>query len=263
MSQLYDLIGEFQNRFREYLVSKLDPRTIEDELQRSREVVGRKKLELASYKQLVLSNKSVFLEDFGKAHNLPTWLDDLLEIRNKVAHYDAVSTEDMDEAVRLIKKISDLAGLDTSYLKETSRFEKPQIKDAITLRPESLIYAPELDALIKEMPKLSSKPTKAEYRVFRYGIGRGSIWIGKQRKGYRIVTTGVTNALRSEIETVTNKKSSNIPGSRPPLVEGPVLESGQIGFDGLSESLIQIIISQPGRSESYAVSTLITDSGAC
>lgn len=208
MLQLYRLIGEFQDHFREYLVGKLDSRTIDYELQRSRESVGRRKLELASYKQLVLSNKSVFLDDFGKkTHNLPTWLDDLLEIRNKVAHYDAISAEDKDEAVRLIKKISELAGLDTSYLNDRPRLEKLEGKPQTRQEPTSLVQAPELDALVSEMPKLSSKPTKAEYRVFRDGVGRGSLWIAKQTGGYRVVTTGVANSLKPEIERSTGKKA--------------------------------------------------------
>lgn len=75
-------------------------------------------------------------------------------------------------------------------------------------RPSSQsIQFPELDSLANEMPMLSLGPTKDEYRFSREGVGRGSIWVAKQRGGYRIVTTGSANTLKPEIERITGQKA--------------------------------------------------------
>lgn len=209
MTGLYELIGEFQKHFREYLETRLDAKTLSTERERSRAFAKVNKLELTAFKQLVLANKSSFVEDFGrKAHNLPTWLDDLVEIRNKVAHYDEIDFEDRREAIRLIRKISGFAKLPTPYLDaEAVKQRASETERKGTVRDNMRISNSDLDRLLGDFPTLSLKRTQDEYRVYREGIGRGSIWIANQRDGYRIVTTGVTNGLKSEIESLTSKKA--------------------------------------------------------
>ncbi len=87
---------------------------------------------------------------------------------------------------------------------------KRETRTIYTSRVRDLLQLPELDSLKSEMPMLSLKPTKNEYRFFRNGLGPGSIWIAKQRGGYRIVTTGITNSLRSDIERLTGKTASTM-----------------------------------------------------
>lgn len=208
MSDLYTLIGEFQNYFRRYIAKKLELEILSNEQERARSFANRNKLELSSFKQLVLSNKSAFLDDFGKkAHSLPTWLDDLLEIRNKVAHYDEVSIEDKQEAIRLIGKISEFANLPTPYLVATPDTGTAGFPPKKSSKTKGSLRDPQLDRLIAEFQRLSLKRTQDEYRIYKEGSGRGSIWISKQRDGYRIVTTGVVNSLKSEIERLTSKKA--------------------------------------------------------
>jgi hypothetical protein len=120
-----------------------------------------------------------------------------------VAHYDEVSLEDRDEAVRLIRKISEFANLSTTYL-DAAPVKVPEDRKG-TSRTNELMRNSDLDSLIADFPMLSLKRTQGEYRIYKEGNGRGSIWIAKQRDGYRIVTTGATNSMKSEIERLSGK----------------------------------------------------------
>jgi hypothetical protein len=87
---------------------------------------------------------------------------------------------------------------------------RPTVKKTETVKvwpSRESVHFPELNSLANEMPMLSLRPTKDEYRFSRKGAGRGSIWVAKQRGGYRVVTTGAANALQPEIERLTAQKA--------------------------------------------------------
>ena len=64
-----------------------------------------------------------------------------------------------------------------------------------------------LDDILRKVPRLVVRPTQDEYRVFRPNEeGKGSLWITRQRSGYRVVTTGTTHTIDSDIEKIAGKK---------------------------------------------------------
>jgi hypothetical protein len=65
-----------------------------------------------------------------------------------------------------------------------------------------------LDEILRKIPTLIVRATQDEYRVFRPDEeGKGSLWIARQRAGYRVVTTGTTHTIDRDIERITGKKS--------------------------------------------------------
>ena len=100
---------------------------------------------------------------------------------------------------------------------------------ALISRTIDSVRDPELDRLISDFSTLSLKRTQHEYRVYREGTGPGSIWIARQRGGYRIVTTGVTNSLKSEIEKLTGKKA------------GTMRDRGHLWWKGLTLDQVRAI----------------------
>ncbi len=208
MSKVYQQIGDFQKHFREYFIGRLvdsgfDPST----LQKDRRETEAWQLEFWDFKNFIINNKEVFRADFGaKVNNLPTWLDDLREIRNKLAHFVEVTQEDEKEAEILIKKIAGFAklsiDLSESDISDYQITSVRQFKDSSGRKRHS---DPDLESILIDFPSLSMAMTESEYKVRRNDLGVGSMWIKKQRDGYRLVTTGNAHCVDSELEKLTGR----------------------------------------------------------
>lgn len=71
-----------------------------------------------------------------------------------------------------------------------------------------MMQDPMLDDILLRFPKLRVKTTQYEYRVFRSDEeGKGSLWIARQRDGYRVVTTGTAHSIDGDIEQITGNSA--------------------------------------------------------
>lgn len=196
MSKIYDKLGGFQTKFRKYVLDRLKMAGVDPNQFVVMEDREGKTYEYKDLKNIVLKNRDLFRDDFGaKINNLPTWLDDLREIRNKVAHYSAISPDDITLANILIDRISDLANLSKDI-----ELKKPSRKST----SERIVSDPVSDGILQKFPKFHVKKSATEYRIYLDdGSGKGSIWIMPQKSGYALVTTGKAQRLDSEIERLT------------------------------------------------------------
>lgn len=207
MSKIYDRLGQFQSAFRQYVINRLVQSGIDPKQVAASEADCQNlPLEFNELKNIVLRNKELFRKDFGtKVNNLPTWLDDLREIRNKVAHYSEITVEDRNLAEILISKISNLVNLTDSPLK-TSQTRSQNASRKL------LVADSVLDSILQRYPEFQVKKSLTEYRVYRAdGTRKGSIWIMPQRSGYALVTTGKAQRLDSEIERLTGQQGKERP----------------------------------------------------
>jgi hypothetical protein len=66
---------------------------------------------------------------------------------------------------------------------------------------------PELDNILRQFPGLTFRRRESEYRVFRpIDESKGSLWIARQRDGYRVVSTGTTHSIDGDIERLTGMR---------------------------------------------------------
>ena len=65
-----------------------------------------------------------------------------------------------------------------------------------------------LDDILRGFPTLVSEPKENEYRIYRNSNdGQGSLWIARQKDGYRVVTTGTTHSIDNDIERITGMQA--------------------------------------------------------
>ncbi len=73
------------------------------------------------------------------------------------------------------------------------------------------MYDPGLDHILRGFPNLVVEPKQKEYRVYHPAQkGKGSLWVVKQKEGYRIVSTGTTHSLDRDIERLTGTPGSEM-----------------------------------------------------
>jgi hypothetical protein len=69
----------------------------------------------------------------------------------------------------------------------------------------------QLDDILARYPKLIVKRTEAEYRVFRPAEeNKGSLWIARQKHGYRVVTTGQAHSVDRDLERLTGSRAGEM-----------------------------------------------------
>lgn len=128
-----EALGLFIKRFRVLIVSLLDPKDTggwESEFRKAiysvsnnekqehwiRNISGKEKSELIdcidfSYLEIFANNrKDLFEPLFGKKekHHLPTWLSDIVKVRNVLAHFSPAKVKDLDKAWICMEQIAEI-----------------------------------------------------------------------------------------------------------------------------------------------------------
>lgn len=159
-------------------------------------------LDFGHFKSFSIKYKDLLLPAIGnKAHSLPTWLDDVTEIRNKVAHFDDVEEDEAIKArinMRQIAKLLGISELEEEILLEASPLQSNFGSRRHTSRAVNI--DPLIEAEVRRHTRLSFKVNSGdEHRIMHSGLS-GSLWIRPRYRGYRVATTGEVARLNAEIE---------------------------------------------------------------
>ena len=149
-------------------------------------------IDFQHFKFFVINNKNLFWNEFkNKTNNLPTWLSEITEVRNKIAHHKDVSK---DEAIKVwihLRTIAKLIGrkdLEQKFTEpENKKAKPPNTSDQThqTRRVQEVF----LQNLVAEYPELSLTKNTGEYGVAKSDV-KGTLWIRFRYEGFRIQTTG-------------------------------------------------------------------------
>ncbi|HEY8396212.1 MAG TPA: Swt1 family HEPN domain-containing protein [Bacilli bacterium] len=127
-TNLYNALAMFQNAFRSYIVETLKNNYGDNWLSKFKDSLSPQKLnnweinlkngsdpersiDFQHFKSFALKNKDLIRNQFGnKTNDLPTWLGEILEVRNKIAHFDEISQDESMKAWIHLRTISRMLG---------------------------------------------------------------------------------------------------------------------------------------------------------
>lgn len=216
-TKLYDALALFQNAFRTYLVKSLKDQygdnwlnnfkesllsqqvnNLERSLQNNPE--PERSVDFQHFKSFALRNKDLIRNDFGnKTNDLPTWLGEIVEVRNKIAHFDEISKDEATKAWIHLRAIARMIG-ENEIEREILDLEKIKFSQKITtVKQISDNESVFIKSAVSHHPRLSLKIIGGNHhRIMNTGL-HGSIWIVKRRDDYRTETTGETSNLMNPL----------------------------------------------------------------
>ena len=144
-TKLYDALALFQNAFRSYIVKLLRGKYGDDWLSKFKGMLYSQQLEnwernlqsssspessidFQHFKSFALNSKDLTRNDFGnKTNDLPTWLGEIVEVRNKIAHFDEISRDEAIKAWINLRTISRIIG-EGDLEREISNLEESKLE---------------------------------------------------------------------------------------------------------------------------------------
>ena len=254
--QIFKALGVFIEAFRPYVVSVLQkeagdkwPEWYFDSLtdkQKHSWIEGQKSgtenqnlIDFHNLKGFVLKYKQLLREDFGgKANSLPTWLEEIADVRHKCTHYQEIEDRDINRAFENMLLIAEHTGMGEvgDRIKELQKPAEKKIKSQ-QVQEESVPHGQALPWFIQVTPHLDIRQDRLDESVFAANLAE--VALGSGREIYRnpadfFSKTYFTKGLR----TLAHKVIRGLNGGVD--VENRVI-SLQTGFGGgKTHSLISL-----------------------
>ncbi|MGI9054644.1 MAG: DUF499 domain-containing protein [Pyrinomonadaceae bacterium] len=229
---LYKGLGLFLEAFRSYIIALLMEKSganWADELTESfsphqkdtwdtnieNGVSPESQVDFHHFKFFAIKNKPLLKRDFKKeTNNLPSWLDDIADVRNKIAHYDEIETDEATKAWIQMKEIAKILGmseLEAEIVKlregksEDKKEESAKKTSGGTAMPWFRVVEPHLDI---RQGRLDESVFAANLSEVALGVGREIYGNSALFFSKTFFTTGLKNIARNVIKGLNGKEDA-------------------------------------------------------
>lgn len=169
------------------------------------------------FKYFAIKNKTLLRRDFGKeVNNLPSRLDDIADVRNKIAHYDPIDQDEATKAwiqMKEIARILKMDELEAEIVKlREGKTEEKKVESATKNASGTATAMPWFRVVT---PHLDIKQGNLDESVFAANLSEVALGVGREIYGNSALffsktffTSGLKNIARTVIKGLNGKEDA-------------------------------------------------------
>ena len=230
---LYKGLGLFLEAFRSYIIALLMEKSganWSDEITESfsphqkeawdanieNGVSPESQIDFHHFKFFAIKNKTLLKRDFKKeTNNLPSWLDDIADVRHKIAHYDEIEKDEATKAWIQMKEVAKILGM-SELEAEIVKLRAGKSEEKITKGTSTSASGSAMPWFRVVEPHLDIKQGNLDESVFAANLSEVALGVGREIYGNSALffsktffTSGLKNIARTVIKGLNGKEDAD------------------------------------------------------